>query len=74
LRDTGVVEIEALVVGTDVLVVDADDVASAAVPEGARAGVLQPVVGPEEVPGEAAAIVEGLHGDVDSRSKSRPST
>ena len=46
-----------LVVWAGVLVIGADDMAPAPVPQGARDVVLQPVVGPEEVPGEAAGIV-----------------
>jgi hypothetical protein len=57
LRDTDAVKIEVLVVSTGVLVVGADDVTPAAVPEGARDVVLQPVVRPEQVPGEPAAEV-----------------
>jgi hypothetical protein len=56
LRDTGSVQIEALVVGARVLVIGADDVAPGAIPQGARDVVLQPVVGPEQVPGEAAGV------------------
>ena len=55
------IEIETLVAGAGVLVIGADDVAPAPVPEGARDVVLQLVVGPEEVPGEAATkIVEDV--------------
>jgi hypothetical protein len=57
LSDARAVEIKTLVAGAGVLVVGADDVPPAAVPERARDVVLQPVVGPEEVPGEAAAVV-----------------
>jgi hypothetical protein len=46
-----------LVVGPCILVVGADDIAPAPVPERARDVVLQPVVGSEEKPGEAAAVV-----------------
>ncbi len=56
LRDTGAVQIEALIIGAGVLVVGADDVAPAAVPERAGDIVLEPAVGPEQVPGEAAAV------------------
>jgi hypothetical protein len=61
LRDPGAVEIEALVVGARVSIVGANDVAPAAVPERARDVVLQPVLRPEQVPGEAATkIVEDI--------------
>ena len=57
LSHASAVEIEALVVRACILVVGADDVAPGPVPEGTRDVVLQPVVGPERVPGEAAAVV-----------------
>jgi hypothetical protein len=57
LRDAGAVDIEPLAIGAGVLVVGADDVAPGAIPERARDVVLQPVVGAEEVPREAAAVV-----------------
>jgi hypothetical protein len=60
LRDARAVEVEALVVRAGVLVVGADDVTPAAVPERAGDVVLQPVVGAVEVPGEAAAVVVWL--------------
>jgi hypothetical protein len=53
LRDARAVEIEALVIRAGVLVIGADDVAPGAVRQGARDVVLQAVVGPVEVPGEA---------------------
>ena len=49
LRDAGAVEIETQVVGAGILVIGADDVAPAAVPERAPDVMLQPVVGPVEV-------------------------
>ena len=61
LVDTGAVQIEALVVGARVLVVGADDIAPGTIPQGAGDVVLQPVVGPEQVPGESATeIVEDV--------------
>jgi hypothetical protein len=48
---------KALVVRAGILVVGADDVAPGPVPEGARDVVLEPVVGPEEKPGEATVVV-----------------
>jgi hypothetical protein len=57
LRHARAVQIETLVVRAGVLVVGADDIAPAAVPEGAGDVVLQPVVGPEEVP---AAVVQDV--------------
>jgi hypothetical protein len=57
LRDTGAVEIEPLVVGAGVLVGGADDAIPGPVPERARDVVLQAVVRPEEIPGEAPAVV-----------------
>jgi len=57
LRDTRAVQIETLVVRAGVLVVGADDIAPGPVSERARDVVLQAVLGPEEVPGEAPAVV-----------------
>jgi hypothetical protein len=57
LSNARAVEIEALGVRACVLVVGADDVAPAPVPEGPRDVVLQPSVGPVEISGEAAAVV-----------------
>jgi hypothetical protein len=53
LRDARAVQIEELVAGACVLIVGADDVAPAAVPQRARDVVLQSAVGPVEIPGEA---------------------
>jgi hypothetical protein len=50
LRDGRAVEVEALVVRAGVLVIGADDIAPAALPEGARDVVLQPGIGAAEEP------------------------
>jgi hypothetical protein len=57
MRDTGAVEIETLVAGAGILVVGTDDIAPSPVPERARDVLLQPGIGPVEIPGEAPAVV-----------------